>query len=248
MSTTPTQLPLGMGWADTAAFDLYSPGDNADALAATQRATDGGAAPLLLHGPAGSGKSHLLQAAARAAHRAGRSAAYLPLAAYADSSPDVLDGLAPLALVALDECDSVCARPAWAAALARLLDEQRSRGADLLLASRLAPPALAGLTRADLRTRLSACAVFGLRPPTDATLRDALQRRARARGLALDDGVAEFLVRRLPRDAAALMAVLDRLDHASLSAQRRLTIPFVQQTLFVAPAAAPTSARTGSGR
>lgn len=248
MTAGPKQLPLGMGWADAPDFDLYSPGDNGAALAAVRAVASGDGAPLLLHGGRGVGKSHLLQAAARAAHQAGRTAAYLPLSAYADSTPEVIDGFTHLQLIALDECEAVWARPAWAAALARLLDDQRSRGDSLLLASRTAPAALGANTLPDLRTRLAACAVFGLHPLNDAGRRDALQRRAQARGLDLCDDVADYLIRRLPRNLSSLMATLNDLDQASLSAQRRLTIPFVQQHLSAALARAPTNARTESER
>lgn len=247
MRSEPKQLPLGMGWADAPDFDLYSPGDNNAALAAVRAVARGNGAPLLLHGGHGVGKSHLLQAAARAAHQAGRAAAYLPLSVYADSTPEVIDGFTHLHLIALDECEAVWSRPDWAEALARLLDDQRSRGDNLLLASRTAPAALwTADTLPDLRTRLTACAVFGLKPLSDAGRRDALQRRAHARGLSLSDEVADYLIRRLPRDLSSLMAVLSDLDKASLSAQRRLTIPFVQQHMPVVPDLAPTSARTGS--
>ena len=38
-------------------------------------------------------------------------------------------------------------------------------------------------------------------------------------------------MRRLPRDMASLCGWLERLDHASLAAQRRLTVPFVRDVL-----------------
>ena len=40
-----------------------------------------------------------------------------------------------------------------------------------------------------------------------------------------------YLVHRLPRDMHSLFDVLDELDHASLVAQRRLTIPFLREAL-----------------
>ena len=43
--------------------------------------------------------------------------------------------------------------------------------------------------------------------------------------------VARFLLNRSSRDMKTLIATLDRLDQASISAQRRLTIPFVKETL-----------------
>ena len=55
--------------------------------------------------------------------------------------------------------------------------------------------------------------------------------RARARGLDLSDEVGVYLLRRCPRDTHALFALLERLDKASLAAQRRLTIPFVRDLL-----------------
>lgn len=248
MTAGATQLTLGMGWADAPDFDAFSPGDNAEVLAAMRHAAGHGGAPLLLHGAAGTGKSHLLQAAARTVDRAGRRAAYLPLSVYADSAPDVLEGFGDHQLIALDECEAVVARRDWATALARLLDDQRSRGDGLLLASRASPAALATMTLPDLRTRLSACAVYHLRPLADADRRDALQRRARVRGLTLGDDVADYLIHRLPRDLTSLMSTLEALDRASLSAQRRLTIPFVQQCLSAAHVPAPPSARTESAR
>jgi DnaA family protein len=59
----------------------------------------------------------------------------------------------------------------------------------------------------------------------------ALQRRASARGLELTEDAALYLVHRLPRDMHSLFDVLDELDHASLVAQRRLTIPFLRAAL-----------------
>ncbi|MBE0490133.1 MAG: DnaA regulatory inactivator Hda, partial [Halomonas sp.] len=59
----------------------------------------------------------------------------------------------------------------------------------------------------------------------------ALQLRARARGMALPDEVARFILHRGPRRLGELFELLGTLDSASLSAQRRLTIPFVKQAL-----------------
>jgi DnaA family protein len=52
----------------------------------------------------------------------------------------------------------------------------------------------------------------------------------------LSEEAAAYLVHRLPRDLHSLFAVLDRLDEASLAAQRRLTIPFLREALEARPA------------
>jgi DnaA family protein len=43
--------------------------------------------------------------------------------------------------------------------------------------------------------------------------------------------VVEYLLRRCPRDMDSLFNLLNQLDHASLVAQRRLTIPFIRELL-----------------
>lgn len=55
--------------------------------------------------------------------------------------------------------------------------------------------------------------------------------RARARGIELDDSVLDWLFARYARDLGALLDLLDRLDQASLAAQRRVTIPFLREVL-----------------
>ena len=49
--------------------------------------------------------------------------------------------------------------------------------------------------------------------------------------ISLPDECARFLLTRLSRDMRTLLDVLDKLDHASMAAQRKLTIPFIKSTL-----------------
>ena len=73
--------------------------------------------------------------------------------------------------------------------------------------------------------------MFQLQPLGEEEKLDLLRLRARVRGLELEEGVAGFLLRRCDRDVTALMAILDRIDRASLLDRRRVTIPFVKQVL-----------------
>ena len=72
---------------------------------------------------------------------------------------------------------------------------------------------------------------YRLAPLGDEGRAAALRRHAAARGLELDAAAAEFLLKRVARDMTALTRWLARLDLASLSAQRRLTIPFIREQL-----------------
>lgn len=67
----------------------------------------------------------------------------------------------------------------------------------------------------------------------DADKVRALQVRARAMGLELREDTALFMVQRLGRDLVSLIDCLERLDKASIAAQRKLTIPFVKAVLAI---------------
>ncbi|HEY6986268.1 MAG TPA: DnaA regulatory inactivator Hda, partial [Rhodanobacteraceae bacterium] len=58
-----------------------------------------------------------------------------------------------------------------------------------------------------------------------------LQERAASRGIELDEAVLDWLFAREKRDLASLLGVLDRVDVASLAAQRRVTVPFLRTLL-----------------
>lgn len=231
------QLPLGVQLPDTASFETYCAGPNAEAVAAVRAAAAPDAPPVLLvYGPPGTGKSHLLQALTRAAARE-RACAYLPLReliAEGASPADTLDGLERVALACLDDIDAALPRAGWPVALLRLLDGLRARGGHAVISAPAAPERLA-LPLPDLRTRLAAAAVYGLKPLSDADRQALLLDRARARGLELPPDSARALLERLPRDAGSLVGAIDRLDRAQLSAQRKLTPAFVQQWLKDSP-------------
>ena len=227
-----TQLTLSVQLADAASFDSFHAGPNAATVAALRRlAEEGGESSILLHGAGGSGKTHLLQAVARASAQQRRSAAYLPLAQFSREDAQALQGFETLQVLCLDDIDSALLDRRWALLLLRLIDAVHAHGGRCVLGASAPPDSLPLAPLPDLRTRLAACAVFGLKPLSDTELRALLRKRARLRGLELPEDVAEYLLRRLPRSVTALLAALDQLDRGSLTAQRRLTIPFAQQVL-----------------
>ncbi len=224
------QLPLGVQLGVSLRLETFHAGANAEAVAALARRAGGRGTPLWVYGPAGCGKSHLLQAACALAGASGRTAAYLPLAAVRGEDPAMLAGFERVALVALDDLDAIAGVAPWERALFTLYNELQEQRGGLLLAAAAAPAALPfGL--ADLASRLSASEVHRLQPLAEGDQAEALRRRARHRGLELPEETLTFLTRRAPRDFAALCRLLDELDTESLAAQRRLTVPFVRDWL-----------------
>lgn len=220
-------MTLRVGLRDSATFANFLAGDNAAALHLLQQ---GGEPFVYLWGGQGSGRTHLLQAACHAESAHGGSPAYLPLAALARAGTAVLDGLEQMSLVCLDDLQAVAGQGAWEEGLFHLYNRVRDAGGRLLAAAD-AGPAVLGVQLADLRSRLSWGPVFQLQSLDDAGKLAALQLRARARGMELGAEVGAYLLRRCPRDMHALFELLERLDQASLAAQRRLTIPFVRELI-----------------
>lgn len=249
------QLALGVQLREAASFENFFAGPNHSVLSTLRDYPQSPAgAGLLIYGGAGAGKTHLLQALCREVATPGLRAVYLPLRDLAAQGPasfeGILEGLEQAALLCLDDIDAVLENEQWALHLLRLVDLRRSHDQHLVLAAARAPERLTA-TRNDLLTRLSAATVLGLKPLQDPHRQDLLRGQALARGLEMPDEVLRWLLSQLPRNTGSLLQALDQLDQASLAAQRRLTLPFVQKTvqaLLQSELPLPAPAQTESDR
>ncbi|MFO1399921.1 MAG: DnaA regulatory inactivator Hda [Steroidobacteraceae bacterium] len=241
------QLPLGVRLADRALFESYVAGGNAAALAHLGAVAEGrGTGASWLAGPAGSGKSHLLQAVCARAGASG-PAAYLPLRELLPLGTGALEGWNDARWLCLDDVDAVAGRREWELALFALQREAEERGASMVYAAAALPRALA-VTLPDLASRWSAAVAFTLVPLDEGGQRAALRLRARLRGLELPAATARYLQNRYRRDMGTLYGLLDTLDAAALQAQRRLTVPFIRGVLAgLRPGSAAGPAGPASG-
>lgn len=221
------QLPLRIGLRDGASFENFHAGDNCTAVHAIRSATE---TCLFLWGAAGTGKTHLLQAACHAANARGEQSAYLPGADLRQLAPSLLDGLEQLALVCIDDIHAVAGAGDWERGLFDLYNRCRDAGTRVLVAAANAPGGL-DIALPDLVSRLSWGPVYQLRPLSDGDKLEALRLRAGARGFSLPPEVARYLLHHVARDTKSLFALLEQMDRASLAAQRKLTIPFVRELL-----------------
>lgn len=188
------------------------------------------AACVYLHGAQASGKTHLLLATCAEAEAAGQRAAYLSLRGLRGRLRAASEGLEQASLLALDDIDAIAGSRDDEVALFDVHNRLRDAGHNLLYAAADAPEAL-GLVLPDLRSRLSHCARWALPVLDDTGRAELLRQRAAARGLDFDDAALEWLLRRCSRDLGSLTEIFERLDRASLAAQRRLTVPFLRQVL-----------------
>ncbi|WP_158774286.1 DnaA regulatory inactivator Hda [Cobetia sp. L2A1] len=230
MAMTQGQMALGVGVRDAATFSNYHFTSTSLAEALKGQLAPGGEPFVYLWGGDQSGRSHLLQAACHLAGEQGKRAFYLPLNEIGHFPPHMLEGLDEMDLVAIDDLDGVIGRKRWEEALFHLYNRLRDGGRHLLVSASCAPRLLPA-TLPDLASRLSWGVTFHLSGLDDAQRLEALKLRARDHGLALPDEVARYILHRGPRSLPGLFAAMSQLDNASLSAQRKLTIPFVKQAL-----------------
>ena len=223
------QLHLPIRLRDWVSVDNFFPAGNEEVFAAFNGWLNGDTdkSVLFLHGVAGSGRSHLLQAACCFVSEKERPSIYVP-AGEPDISGEFISQLDPESTVCIDDLDQVVGDVHWEEAVLEVHERLLSSNGRLLLAA-LQPPRALGLTLPDLATRLAAGGVYRIRPLTERELPRAMQLRARRRGLELPDEVVEYLLRRVPRNSEAIFDLLDRVDEAAFAKKRRLTVPFIRE-------------------
>jgi len=216
-----TQLLLDIAPVWVPSLENFVAGRNVELLSALRHALAGGTSErsFYLWGEAGSGKSHVLQAAVRQAKALGFSTHYASAAV-----PEPAQVVAVDDVEALDEEGQV--------ALFALYNHQRESGGMLLVSGTAAPAQLK--LRDDLRTRLGWGLVYQVQPLNDAEKAQALEQHALARGFDLPHEVTQYLLRHGRRDLPALLHVLDALDAQCLRLKRLPTVPLLKEVMQLA--------------
>jgi len=173
-------------------------------------------------GRRGGRQSHLLQATVEAARAHGRVALHCQGPAAVPDDPDPT-----LSLVAVDDLDAADADAQ--ARLFRLYNALAAAGGQLVAAAAV-PPARLPL-REDLRSRMGWGLVFEIVPLADEEKPSALVAFAASRGVALSDGVVEYLLAHGRRDMGTLMAAIAALDRLSLARHRPISVALARAWL-----------------
>jgi len=225
----PDQLTLSVSLSNFASFENYYPTGNEELVAALHHfvaAADKGSKVIHLFGNTGCGKTHLMCATMRLARETNHSASYVPLQSK-NISTSVLKQIKGHELVCVDDIDVIAGEHIAERALFQLYERIQIGNGKLVTSARGAANHL-GLGLRDLVSRLQGGASYRVVSLRDEQKRDALRFRAASRGFALSDEVTEYVLRRYPRDTHTLFGLLECIDEASLSAKRRVTIPFLK--------------------
>lgn len=195
---------------------------NAEAMRLIASWPDWSARCALIVGPAGAGKSHLVNVWRE------RSGAQVLSAASIEE--DMVDGLetGPLAVEDVDRF----ARDERA--LFHLLNLSRERGFDILLTARSLPGAWP-VALDDLRSRLRSLPFAEIGAPDDALLRAVLVKLFDDRQLSAPPAVIDYLLRRMERSVDAAADLVARMDKAALAERRRITPRFAARFVDAEP-------------
>ncbi|MDD3182610.1 MAG: DNA replication protein [Alphaproteobacteria bacterium] len=179
---------------------------------------------LVLCGPEGSGKTHLLSIWCE------QQQAQRVLPGDRSVLSQIVNGDSPSHAFALDNSDQIVGHPEQEEWLQHFYNATKALGLPVLLTSR-AVPALWGLALRDIETRLKSCLTVQLHEPDDELMRGLLLKLFRDRQLMVEAGVVEYLAQRVDRTGTAVGEIVAALDEASLQSGRKISIPFVQKLL-----------------
>ncbi len=207
--------PAALGRADF----LEGPGNRA-ALAVIDAWPDWQVHNVLLVGPAGSGKSHLVEI-----WRSETGAARIQAARL---TPDDAQALVSAGAVAVEDIDRAAGHET---ALFHLLNLARERQAPVLLTSRRAAGDMP-VVLADLASRLRAAQQVNLEPPDETLLAKVLVKLFADRQIRVEPPVIDFILRRMDRSFEAAARVVERLDQAALAEGRAVTRPLAAPVLL----------------
>jgi chromosomal replication initiation ATPase DnaA len=197
--------------------DFLVSGCNEAALGSIERWPDWPAPALVLHGPAGSGKSHLAELWRE------RSGAVLIVGE--ESALSDPNELASRRAVVLEDAALAPER-----ALLHLYNCVVEAGASLLVVAREAPASWP-IALPDLASRLRAAPSVAIAPPDDRLLAAVLVKLFADRQVRVAPGVIGFLLRRMERSFAAAGALAERLDRLALGAGGPINIALARQVL-----------------
>ena len=191
----------------------------------------GGEIQIGLWGATASGKTHLLNASADFARKQGVVLHIYDAMQLRQCDANEFEGFSQCDVLAIDNLDAIVGNPQWEACFYQVINRCRDGDYRFVFAMTHKPDDLQ-TTLDDFRSRLQWGLMLQLPSSDDAEIRQILRRRAQLIGIELAEDVISYLMTHHARNLATQMAILRRLDGASLSQQRKVTIPLIKQALL----------------
>jgi len=213
------------------------------ALTAAEMAAQqpGSFSPLMIHGPTGTGKTHLLEGVWGAVKRArpGIRAVYLSAEQFTSYFLEALRGSGlpnfrrkyrGVELLIIDDVHFLQGKRATLVEFQHTIDTLLRQQRQLVFAADRPPEQLEGLGE-ELRSRLSAGLVCPIEPPDFRTRQALLQQFAGRLDIEVSDEVRRYIASGLTNHARELVGALNRLKAYSQALERPVTMSLAEQAL-----------------
>ena len=183
-----------------------------------------------LWGGSDSGKTHLINACAHFARQQGISFQLYDGTELAQYDADNFEELETCQVLAVDNLDALCGIRKWEEKFYRIINISKDEGLNLIF-TLSANPSYLDCCLADFQSRLSWGLLLQLQMTGETDIGNVIKLRAGLLGIELSKEVIVYLLSHYSRQLSAQIEILRVLDRASLSAQKKITIPLIKQAL-----------------
>ena len=186
---------------------------------------------LIINGAEGSGKSFLMQAICNELSSSGKQFAFIPMNKAINMGVEIFQNLASLDAVCIDDLQLILSREEWERALFNLINECQQSNCSLIL-SFGGNQSLEDITQLpDLLSRIKRMEFMKLQAVQDEFLNQALGFVSQQLDINLEKAELEFLLNHQTREFSLLVENIISLDRQAASLKRKITIPFIKETL-----------------
>lgn len=212
----PEQLPFDLGHRSAFARDDFWVSDsNRDAVAFIDAWPQWPAPALVIHGPAGSGKTHLLQV-------------WKNESGAAVFDPAQVD--AHVRALIVDDAERLIGQRAGEEALFHAYNVLKENGGHMLLTAQT-PQSAWSFVLPDLKSRLLAAPAVQTGSPDDQLLSVVLTKLFSDRQIFVPTEVINYILPRIERSFDAARQLVDQIDRKALSKKTPVTIPLVRDVM-----------------
>lgn len=233
------QLVLPVSHTHTHRLDNFIAADNAllvkhlrDGLHPKTKARGSAKALTFVYGSSGSGKSHLLLACHYLANELELDCQYIDIEQLIGLPCEVIDGLGNKQVLCIDNVHLIAKDRDWQIKMFDTINQFLEVQGQCMLISSNTTLTSCGFSLPDLNSRLQWGTTFQVKELSDTHKLDAVANHFKERGISVEKSALSYLLSRANRDMHELTKLVTILDEKSLQSHRKMTIPFIKQTLF----------------
>lgn len=184
---------------------------------------------LYLHGPAGSGKSHLLKAVVRSVAPDGTMESYLSCRSFVRAG-ELVERFRGAPILAVDDLHLLRDDTGFRAELWEVFNEFYSSGRPVVMAGEHPPRELAQLDE-HLVSRLLWGLVARLDVSDDASRRMIIRKVAEDRQVLVPADAVEYILATTGREVSELIGAFEKVYHLSMALKRKISVGLAREAL-----------------